>query len=111
MGLLKNVIMVSAVAGITFFTVTAIDLLEVDKNQDSKKKIIEYLRSTGIKKSILSIDNESFKELLKCRYDRLCYNLCVYYDDGQEQTYIDEIDSILHEIEIYRMGKKINLVF
>ena len=111
MGVIKKIILITGVVAVTFFTVTAVDLIEEDNIQKSKVKIIKYLKSTAIKSAIYSIDNESFKELLKERYDKLCYNLCVYYDEGKEQTYIDEIDSILHEIEIYRMGKKINLVF
>lgn len=108
---IKGSVIFSSIFAFSFLVLTCIDVTEEERVTASKKKIIKFMSDNRIKEQIQNVDNEDFRNVLRAKYDDLCYKLCIHYTYGCEEMYMIELKEMLHEIEVYELGKKINLVF
>lgn len=111
MGFVGKVFLIGGTLGLSFVASTLVGMYEESTVINERKKVIKYIESSDIKRLIASVDDDYYRSELNERLSKVCYNFCVYYEFGKSKLYTDEIDAILHDIDIYKKGKKINLVF
>ena len=109
--LIKHTMFVGTIFAISFFIVVMIDVIEEEKIESSKKRIIKFITDNNMEDLIKSVDNDGLRILLENKYRRICHNLCLRYTLGLEELYMVELKKIVHDIEVYKLGKKIELVF
>ena len=111
MGFIGKIALIGGTLGVSFVASTLAGMYEEKTIISERKSIVDYIKRSNIKNEISSITDDSYRAELNERFSKVCYNFCVYYEYGKYKLFTDEIDAMLHDINIYKKGKKIDLVF